>query len=57
MLQRLEAEGIRAYLQDEHTVTINPLFSNAIGGIKLMVHEAQVARAQELLKLFEKENS
>lgn len=57
MLQRLEAEGIRAYLQDEHTVTINPLFSNAIGGIKLMVYGEQVARAQELLQLFEKENS
>jgi hypothetical protein len=57
MLQRLEAEGIRAYLQDEHTVTINPIFSNAIGGIKLMVFEQQVARARELLQLFEKENS
>jgi DNA-directed RNA polymerase subunit RPC12/RpoP len=53
MLQRLEAEGIRAYLQDEHTVTIDPILSNAIGGIKLMVFADQVPRAQELLQEFE----
>ena len=53
MLQRLEAEGIRAYLQDEHTVTIDPILSNAIGGIKLMVFEEQLPRAQELLHQFE----
>jgi Putative prokaryotic signal transducing protein len=53
ILQRLEAEGIRAYLQDEHTVTINPIFTNAIGGIKLMVFEGQVGRAEELLAVFE----
>jgi DNA-directed RNA polymerase subunit RPC12/RpoP len=53
MLQRLEAEGIRAYLQDEHTVTIDPILSNAIGGIKLMVFEEQLPRAQDLLQQFE----
>jgi DNA-directed RNA polymerase subunit RPC12/RpoP len=55
MLQRLEAEGIRAYLQDEHTVTIDPILSNAIGGIKLMVFEEQLPRAQELLQQFEQD--
>lgn len=49
VLQQLEEEGIRAYLQDEHTVTINPLLTNAIGGIKLMVYQHQVPRALELL--------
>ena len=53
MLQRLEAEGIRAYLQDEHTVTTNPILSQAVGGIKLMVFEEQAPRAQELLHEFE----
>lgn len=53
MLQRLEAEGIYAYLQDEHTVTIDPILANAIGGIKLMVFEEQLPRAQELLQQFE----
>lgn len=54
-MQQLEAEGIRAYLQDENTVTINPVLSHAIGGIKLMVHEAQVERASELLAQIEEE--
>ena len=53
MLQRLEEEHIRAYLQDEHTVTIDPILTNAVGGIKLMVHEEQLARALELVNGFE----
>ncbi len=52
-LQRLEAEGIRAYLQDENSVTINPVLSNAIGGIKLMVYQDQAGRALELINKFE----
>jgi hypothetical protein len=55
MLQRLEAEGIIAYLQDEHTVTIDPILSNAIGGIKLMVYIDQLDRAMSLINELEKE--
>jgi len=55
VLQRLEEEGIRAWLQDENTVTIDPILSNAIGGIKLMVYHEQVPRAQELLMEMEHE--
>jgi hypothetical protein len=46
----LQEEGINCWLMDEHTVTIDPIVSNAIGGIKLMVHEVQVERARELLE-------
>ena len=53
ILSRLEQEGIRAYLQDEHTVTIDPIVSNAIGGIKLMVVTDQLERAMELINGFE----
>lgn len=55
MLQRLEEEGIKAYLKDEHTVTIDPILSNAIGGIKLMVYKDQLNRALELINGFEKQ--
>ena len=55
VLQRLEEEGIRAWLKDENTVTIDPILSNAIGGIKLMILEEQAQRALELLENFEKE--
>lgn len=46
----LENEGIKSFLQDEFTVTIDPILSNAIGGIKLVVPEEDAARALELLK-------
>lgn len=47
---RLQEEFINCYLQDEYTVTIDPLLSNAIGGIKLMVAESQVERALVILE-------
>ncbi|MEJ0106473.1 MAG: DUF2007 domain-containing protein [Bacteroidota bacterium] len=50
-LGRLKEEFINCYLQDEYTVTIDPLLSNAIGGIKLMVAEQQAERALEILQL------
>ena len=53
MMQRLEEEGIKTYLKDEHTVTIDPILSNVLGGIKLMVYESQVERAMELIRGFE----
>jgi len=55
MSQRLEEEGIKVYLKDEHTVTIDPILSNAIGGIKLMVFKDQLERALELINGFEKQ--
>lgn len=55
MLQRLEDEGIKAYLQDEYTVTIDPILSNAIGGIKLMIYDEQVERAMKLINGFEQD--
>ena len=48
-LGRLTEEYINCYLQDEHSVTIDPFLSNAIGGIKLMVAETQAERALEIL--------
>ena len=37
----------------KNTVTIDPILSNAIGGIKPTVYESQVERAAELLAAFE----
>jgi len=54
-LQRLEAEGIRAVLQDEYTVSIDPALSNAVGGIKIMVPETQWERAYRLLENWQEE--
>lgn len=52
-MARLENEGINCYLKDEFTVTIDPILSNAIGGIKLCVHPSQVERAKDLFQLME----
>lgn len=52
---RLEEANINCWLKDEHTVTTNPIWTNAVGGIKLMVAEVQVTRALSLLEEFEAE--
>jgi hypothetical protein len=46
---RLEDQGIRCWLKDEHTMTITPMLDFALGGIKLMVAEPQLERAKEVL--------
>lgn len=46
---QLEQEGIECRLRDEHTVGANWLFSNVIGGVKLLVHQADETRALDLL--------
>jgi hypothetical protein len=46
---RLEEAGIRCWLKDENTVTIDPLLSIAVGGIKLMVAEPDLERANEVI--------
>jgi len=48
-LGRLQEEYINCYLQDENTVTIDPLLTYAIGGIKLMVAKSQAERALSIL--------
>lgn len=45
----LESEGIESFILDEFTVDMNPLFSNAIGGVRLQVREEDVERAKELI--------
>ncbi len=46
---RLEEEGIVCWLKDENIVTVHPLISIAVGGIKLMVPKHQEERAREIL--------
>lgn len=50
ILTKLQDSGINCHLKDEYTITIDPLLSPALGGIKLMVAEPQVARALKLLE-------
>jgi hypothetical protein len=50
VLGKLRDADINCHLKDEYTITIDPLLSPALGGIKLMVAESQVDRALELLE-------
>ena len=48
-LSLLKESGITCHLKDEFTVTIDPLLSPALGGMKLMVAEEEISWAQQLL--------
>jgi hypothetical protein len=51
ILGRLQAEGIECYLKDETTVTMDPILTNAIGGIKLVVKSDQADAVKAILKV------
>lgn len=50
---RLEEDNINCWLKDENTVTIDPILTNAVGGIKLMVPDVQAERAVAILRELE----
>ncbi|EEX30886.1 MULTISPECIES: putative signal transducing protein [Vibrio] len=45
----LEAAGIESNIADEHTVNTQWLYSNAIGGVRLMVQEEDAEQATIIL--------
>ena len=47
---RLQAEGIDAQLRDQHIVSTNWLYSNAVGGVKVMVPHDQLEMARSILE-------
>lgn len=47
---RLAAEGIDAFVFDEHLIRMNWLYSNALGGAKVMVPEEQVGAAEAVIR-------
>lgn len=47
---RLEEDGIHCWLKDENTVTIDPILTNAVGGIKLMVVRGDAEKATGILR-------
>jgi hypothetical protein len=51
----LESEGIDCFLFDEEIVSVNPLYSNAVGGIKAKVREEDIERTRNFLKSIENE--
>jgi len=48
LMAKLESEDIQCWLQDENTVTLYPILTNAVGGIKLFVNKNDLARARQI---------
>ncbi len=46
---RLGAGGVEAFVQDEYLVQMDWLYSNAIGGVRVQIHEDDVEAAREIL--------
>ncbi|CAM4064720.1 Putative signal transducing protein [Pedobacter westerhofensis] len=46
---RLEDSGFKCFLQDENISTIQPLYNQAVGGVKLMVFEKDAPQIDLLL--------
>lgn len=46
---KLESEGIEVFMRDSNTVDTNPLYSNAVGGVKLFVKNEDVEKATKVL--------
>lgn len=49
----LESEGIHSVITNDTIVTIMPFFSPSVGGIQLLVNEADVMHAKELMDSFD----
>jgi predicted RNA-binding Zn-ribbon protein involved in translation (DUF1610 family) len=54
-LTRLESMGIECFFKDDFTVNIDPILSNAIGGIKIQVREEDAQEALKFLQQFDEE--
>jgi ribosomal protein L37AE/L43A len=55
VLNMLRHHDVNCHLKDENIITIDPLLSPALGGMKLMVHHAHVERAWDLIEEAEEE--
>ena len=55
LLTKLRDAGIQCYLKDEYTVTIDPLLTNAVGGIKLVINKEDSQVVFELLQQFDED--
>ncbi|MEM7085909.1 MAG: DUF2007 domain-containing protein [Bacteroidota bacterium] len=45
----LQQQGIRFIFQNETMVSVLPFHSNAVGGIRLLVHTEDIAKATEII--------
>ena len=46
---KLESEGIEVFMKDNYTIEANPLYSNAVGGVKLLVSKKDYTKAMKII--------
>ena len=46
---KLESQGIEVFMRDNNIVDSNPLYSNAVGGVKMFVKTEDFDKANEIL--------
>ncbi len=46
---KLEDEGIKCFITDENSALLNPLYNQALGGIKLKIFAADMERCQAII--------
>ena len=49
--ERLELEGVRAFVVGAQTAGVMPFLTSSTGGVRLQVAPADVARAREILEI------
>ena len=52
---RLMDSGVQCFLSDENTITLNPLYTQALGGVKLHLFEKDAELARSILQAQEGE--
>ena len=52
----LESNGIEAFIFDENTLSIDPILTTALGGIRLMVRSSDFENALAIIKEIDEEN-
>ena len=55
-LAKLKEDGIEAFIKDENIVAIDPLYAQAVGGIKLVVNDEDYRSALEIINANDYEN-
>ncbi len=50
LCMKLAENGIETFVPDQNTASLQPLFSNAMGGVRIQINENDLARAREVLK-------
>ena len=47
---RLMDSGVQCFLSDENTITINPLYTQALGGVKLHIFEKDIPLVKDIFQ-------